>query len=338
MIVPESSQIIDNNGFVEIKRNPISCVGVYDYLGDGLPYPAEPGKMYQVFRAEEELSRPETLDSLRLMPLIDDHTPLGNDGSDASEVGIHGVIGESVEYDNGTIYATIKIHSGEMMDKIESGKRHLSAAYNCERVHQPGNWMGKAYDFIQKNILFNHVALVDQGRMGDLAMVLDRQEIILNSEGKKVEQDKLDRVLSMLETLIAAMSSKAESVVSDEKPDDEVVEDAEEEKEDDDEPEDEKKKGIDMDSAIVASIKKQIALDSAKKSDIYQSVKQFTGVMDAASFEDAEALAVYSLGKVGIKAEKTVAIATLNGYLAASKQPIVADAVEVKSLKIEDFE
>lgn len=44
MIVPESSQIIDNNGFVEIKRNPISCVGVYDYLGDGLPYPAEPGK------------------------------------------------------------------------------------------------------------------------------------------------------------------------------------------------------------------------------------------------------------------------------------------------------
>ena len=323
----QTSQIVDNNGFVEIKRNPISCVGVYDYLGDGLPYPAEPGKIYQVFRPEEELSRQETLDSLRLMPLIDDHTPLGNDGADASDVGIHGVIGETVEYENGTIYATIKIHSGEMMDKIEDGKRHLSAAYNCERVYQPGVWLGKAYEFIQKNILFNHVALVDQGRMGDFAMVLDRQDIILNNEVKNVENEKLDKILSMLE---AFMESKAVTMdkEDDEKKDDDVVEDSD----------DEKKGGMEMDSTLVISIRKQLAADAVKKADIYQKVKSFTGVMDSASFEDAESLARYSLSKVGIKAEKNQAIATLNGYLAASKTSIVSDAVDVKQLKIEDFE
>jgi uncharacterized protein len=47
------SQKIDSNGFIEIENNPISKVGIYEYLGSEIAAP-DPTKIYKVLRPEEE--------------------------------------------------------------------------------------------------------------------------------------------------------------------------------------------------------------------------------------------------------------------------------------------
>ena len=72
-------KIIDKNDFWFIENNPITKVGVYPYLGKQRSQDCEPDKIYYVLRPKEELFRKETLDSLRLIPLIDGHTMIGKD-------------------------------------------------------------------------------------------------------------------------------------------------------------------------------------------------------------------------------------------------------------------
>ncbi|MCX7015414.1 MAG: alpha/beta hydrolase fold domain-containing protein, partial [Candidatus Sumerlaeota bacterium] len=52
---------------------------------------------------------------------------------------------------------------------IEAGKTALSCGYTCDLEHTPGNWMGIKYDAIQRNIRYNHMAVVKAGRAGDAA-------------------------------------------------------------------------------------------------------------------------------------------------------------------------
>ena len=73
-----SAQSVDINGYVEVKGNPISKVGVYPYLGREIGAP-EPDRVYKIYRPEEELSSPETIASFKLVPLVDEHAMLGSE-------------------------------------------------------------------------------------------------------------------------------------------------------------------------------------------------------------------------------------------------------------------
>src|ERR1700753_211727 len=77
----ESKRRLDINGFVEIKDNPISKVGIFPYSGrqidsDG-QLKLDPDKIYNVYRPEEELNNSETIESFKLVPWTDEHAMLG---------------------------------------------------------------------------------------------------------------------------------------------------------------------------------------------------------------------------------------------------------------------
>lgn len=167
-------KVVDRNGFWHIKHNPISKRGVYPYLGRQISAECEPDKIYMVFRPNEELSRKETLDSLKNIPLVNEHTMLGEGCTPAEEKGVDGVLGDNIEFDNGTIYADITIFSEDMKEKIKGGKKELSLGYWCNYEKQSGTYNGQRYDYIQKNIIGNHLALVDKGRMGGEVRVYDK--------------------------------------------------------------------------------------------------------------------------------------------------------------------
>lgn len=168
------AKIIDRNDFWFIEKNPITKVGVYPYLGKQISQDCEPNKIYYVLRPKEELFKKETLDSLKLLPLVDEHTMLGKDFTPAEEKGIDGILGEQVEHDKDTIYTDIKIFSEDMKDKIREGKKELSLGYFCSYDKQSGIYNGQRYDYVQKNIIGNHLALVDKGRMGSDVRVYDK--------------------------------------------------------------------------------------------------------------------------------------------------------------------
>jgi hypothetical protein len=173
---PKTKRIPDPNGWIEIKDNPLTVAGVFEYRGETIGLPsAEPGKAYGVLRAEEELSDPESVASARLIPWTNDHPEalLGPDGIPAEDKGVDGVTGEEIYYKGGTLYGNIKVFTESLADDIRSGKRELSMGYSCEWVPDSGTYHGKPYQFRQKRIRYNHVSLVDKGRMGPGVAVLD---------------------------------------------------------------------------------------------------------------------------------------------------------------------
>jgi hypothetical protein len=177
-----TERIPDTNGWVEIKNNPLSKIGVFDYSGKAIGAPGlDPLGRYRVLRPEEELSSDECIQSARLLPWTNDHPQvlLGdeNDGRIPPEdKGVEGVIGEDIYYKDGTLYGNIKVFSQSMADDINSGKTELSMGYFCRYVREDGTWEGEPYQFRQAGIRFNHLSLVDSGRMGSDVAVLDSIE------------------------------------------------------------------------------------------------------------------------------------------------------------------
>ncbi len=164
----------DQNGYVTIERNPITRVGVFPYSGRNLPG-AEPDRVYNVLRPEEEVCSPETLESFKLLPLIDDHVMLGEGFTPVESVTTHGTSGEGVVAEKGVVYAPLRIFSEALKRLIDAGKKGLSVGYRCVYEKASGVWQGQSYDYIQRKIRGNHIALVQEGRMGRDIAVLDHQ-------------------------------------------------------------------------------------------------------------------------------------------------------------------
>ena len=184
----------DLNGYITIKSNPITREGVFPYLGNQIGAPV-PDKIYMVYRPAEEINNPETIESFKLVPLVDDHTMIGNseDGfTPAEEKGVHGSTGERVEFKDGVLYASLRIFSEKLKNLIEKGKKDLSLGYRCRYEKSSGTFAGKAYDYIQRSIRGNHLALVDQARCD--VSVLDSHfaydNLDLNIEKETIMNDK----------------------------------------------------------------------------------------------------------------------------------------------------
>jgi 8-oxo-dGTP pyrophosphatase MutT (NUDIX family) len=177
----KSSRVEDVNGWAEIKDNPISKVGIFDYHGSQLPNAPDPDRMYRVYRPAEELADPEAIESFKLIPWIDNHVMLGREEDGLTrpeEKGVQGVIGQDVRFDpdafeHGGLLGNLKLFSSAMADSINAGKKELSAGYRCTYDWTPGTFNGQSYDCVQRQIRGNHLALVKKGRMGPDVAVLD---------------------------------------------------------------------------------------------------------------------------------------------------------------------
>jgi len=178
----DSARTSDANGWFEVQGNPISKAGVFPYLGRSIrvapdmPQP-DPARAYNVYRPAEELADPACIESFRLIPWTDEHTMLGPESlgmTPAERKGVQGVIGENVYFDGEYLRANIKCFAEALAQLIQSGKRELSAGYRCVYEYAPGVAPdGTAYDYVQRRIRGNHVALVDEGRCGPEVAVLD---------------------------------------------------------------------------------------------------------------------------------------------------------------------
>jgi uncharacterized protein len=256
-----SKREYDLNGWPEIKDNPISKVGIFDYLGSQIDPDGELGlqqdRIYKIYRPAEELSDPECIDSFRLLPWTDDHAMLGStDGlTHPEKKGIHGVIGENVHFADGYLKANIKVFSTKMAQKIEDGKKELSIGYRCLYDIQSGVYDGENYDGIQREIRGNHIALVDEGRSGPDVAVLDHfkitfdaKELKMPDKEKKTEDEgesmeSLKAECKKLRAELAKVKGKGKKSAEDVEPEDFVKkahasEDAESDEDDDEDPAD----------------------------------------------------------------------------------------------------
>ena len=141
-------------------------------MGKQISPELEPDKIYQVYRPAEEIRK--AADTFKLVPLVDNHTMIGKDFTPAEEKGVHGVLGEEIKEKDGVLYADVKIFSESLKNLIQNGKKELSLGYFCEYDLTPGEYHGVHYDAVQRSLRGNHIALVDNGRMGHDVRVMDR--------------------------------------------------------------------------------------------------------------------------------------------------------------------
>lgn len=170
---------IDRSNFWLVRNNPIIKTGVFPYLGRQIGPECEPEKIYNVLRPEEELFSETAISSFNLIPITVGHALLGSRAEGfvpPEEKGVDGTTGESSKRQGDKVVNDIKLYSERIKDEIQNGKKELSAGYFCDFVPESGVWNGRHYDFVQRNIAGNHIALVEKGRNGADVRVMDSAE------------------------------------------------------------------------------------------------------------------------------------------------------------------
>lgn len=368
----DSARVADINGFIEVRNNPISKAGIFPYLGRSIGAP-EPDKTYMVYRSEEELNNPETIASFALLPLTDEHphTLLGDadEGYVAPEEKvIHGTLGEDIKFEDGYLKGSLKIFTNWAKQMLGSGKRELSAGYRCTYDFVNGVVNGCKYDAVQRNIRGNHLALVEQGRMGPDVAVLDSAEkldhVVITMDSKELEKmaeeagsggltiEQLAEQVAAIMPQVAKMQEILAKLTPLEEAEHGVQLDEEEKKEEEeviavgDECKDDEAKGMD---AAIKSLKAEVAelksnamravlKEVSARDKLAERVSQHVGAFDASEMTASE-VAAYGVEKLAIPCAKGQEIAALEGYLAAaSVRPAVAmDAAKPRSGQVDAY-
>lgn len=191
----ETNRIKDGNGWVEIKGNPLSKEGVFDYSGAQISDQLIPDKIYKVYRPAQELSTQECMESFKLIPWTDEHAMLGEYYTDPGYKGIEGVIGEEIYFEEGYLKGNIKVFTQKLANLIEKGKKELSIGYNCVYDIVSGVFNGQKYDVIQRNIRGNHIALVNEGRSGSDVSVLDQFKFTIDTKGFDMTEEVMQEAV-----------------------------------------------------------------------------------------------------------------------------------------------
>jgi len=165
---------VDQNGYWYIKKNPISKEGVFPYLGHNISDECEPNKIYKVYRSAKTLQDSVPTWDNPPKPFIDDHEMLGEGFTAIDDRPVQGIIYNPV-CENGTLYADIAVYSEDLKHNIENGKKELSLGYFCKYKKERGVFKGEVYDYVQTDMVGNHIALVDAGRCGSEVKVFDHK-------------------------------------------------------------------------------------------------------------------------------------------------------------------
>lgn len=323
----------DINGWLNVADNPISTVGVFPYLGKNIKMPAgadqpQADKIYYVYRPAEELSDPATLESFKLLPWIDDHLMLGADATPAEEKGVGGVTGQDVYFKDDSIYANLKLFSARHRANLDGGKKELSAAYRCLFEHAPGTFKGQPYEYIQRKIRGNHLASVQEGRMGPMVAVMDGQfsfEVNMDKDEVKESEVKdaddtaeapaseasIGDVAKQLSVLLPVLGKLMALVKGD---------DVEEKTEVVDEDE----KAVVPAAAVMdhAEITRRVSSELAARDRLAGKVSEFVGVFDHSEMTRSQVVE-YGISKLELSgaAPKTGRAEFLQGVLAVKQSP-----------------
>ena len=214
------AKVIDTNGYWEIKHNPISKVGVFPYMGRSISDECEPDKIYYVYRSADTLAKSVDTWDNPPKPFINDHEMLGEGFSKIDDRPVQGVIHNPV-FEDDTLYADISVYSESLKDKIENGKKELSLGYFCKYRKEKGIYKGQAYDYVQEDMVGNHIALVDNGRCGSDVRVfdhkctmdsLDIENSFESFDNKDLKKNASDGIIETTEEKDSEMADKREYI------------------------------------------------------------------------------------------------------------------------------
>jgi hypothetical protein len=227
-----TSRKITDEGFLRVPGRAAKA-GIQEYLACELGIKdRNPMDVIKVMRPEEEVFNDESLASYIGADITIEHPEKFVDAADYSKLSKGPVL--AAVRDGDFVKIDMIVKSQDAIEAINSGKVELSAGYTANYEPAPER---SGYDFIQRNIRINHVALVDRARAGAQARLFDKQTInpektmkkVVLDSGRSVEledgatatliQDSFDRLTKQatdsakeLETVKATSDAQAEKI------------------------------------------------------------------------------------------------------------------------------
>lgn len=214
-----SQRRILENGYLAVPGR-VARTGVQQYTAQELGLKDRPpGELINVYRPPEEVFKPESLASYDNVDITIQHPEDFVDSGSFREVSV-GHATSPGRKDEEYVVVDLLIKAQEAIDAISKGTAELSAGYSSLYVYKPGIAPdGTPYEFIQVDILINHIALCDFARAGHQARLFDHfrkkkepkpmPQITLDS-GAKVEvadQSTATLIQTTLDSLIKRISS-----------------------------------------------------------------------------------------------------------------------------------
>lgn len=195
-------------GFLVCHDVPIARTGTQLYSDAEVPIEGAPDGIVRVERLPEEVFRPETLASFEGKPVTVEHpddfvTP---DNWSRVAVGYAQNVRRGEGIDDDLILADLVITDAGAIAYVNEKLPEVSAGYSAE-YEQTGPGRG-----VQRQIVGNHVALVDNGRAGPRCAIQDHQP---KEPDMKTKDSKPSAVKTLASRLRAFFDSELEKMEKD---------------------------------------------------------------------------------------------------------------------------
>lgn len=204
----ESVRDFDKDNRLHVSRTNISKANVCPYRGEEIPgwqeMRLEPNRIYRLYRDPKELKK--AVQSFNRLPLLRQHIPVSAEDHQPYEV--IGTTGSEASFEEPYLTNSLAVWAKDAIDAIESKARsELSAGYHYKADMTPGEIDGMPYDGVMREIVGNHVALVETGRAGPDVVVADSMENLMSTRPTRFAALAMDLALKGTTPLLAADQS-----------------------------------------------------------------------------------------------------------------------------------
>ena len=164
------------DGYLTVTA-PITRPGVF-------PYMRSDGTVQMEAKLPEEIFSDKTIQSAQAKPVTDDHpnepVTLQNFSQYAK-----GITHTDARVQDLKLVVSFTVTDAGLIQKIRDGKREISIGFMADIVAESGTYQGQQYEYVQRNIEINHIAIVDQGRAGpEVAIRGDSAAFMIDSDDK----------------------------------------------------------------------------------------------------------------------------------------------------------
>lgn len=140
------------------------------------------------YRPPEEAFKADSLASLQGKPITIGHKAFVTAGN-AAQVAPVGSVLSAGRQDGDTIRADIVIYN------LDTSARELSCGYTLDLDETPGTTPeGEHYDAIQRNIIYNHCAIVPKGRAGIARLNMDGEQVLEEEQEEEQKMAEMTKV------------------------------------------------------------------------------------------------------------------------------------------------
>lgn len=192
-------------------RVPITRPGVF-------PYQRADGTVQMEAKLPDDIFSDLTIRSARSKPITDEH-PNEPVTLDNYQNYAKGMSHTDVQVEDLKLYVSLTITDKALINKIYDGKREISIGFMSDVIAESGSYNGQNYEYVQRNIEINHIAVVDKGRAGPEVAIRadsDAWQIDSTDEGGKNKMAKIKieeneyEVDAAVKAYINSLEAKAE--------------------------------------------------------------------------------------------------------------------------------